>query len=157
MKSTLFRRRRSTSSSRLGFTLFEMLIVLGIIAMLMGLVIYKLSGVSGTAQKETAKANILTFREALAAYQLDCGSLPTTQQGLSALWSKPTVEPIPAQWHAQLDEEILDPWGRPYQYRNPGKHNPDKYDIFSMGPDGQPDTQDDIGNWPEPKSESDSN
>ena len=147
--------RRCKRPIRRGFTLFEMLIVLSIIALLMGMVIYKLSGVSDTAQIETAKANILTFREALASYQLACGSLPTTEQGLSVLWSKPTIEPIPAQWHQQLDEEIKDPWGHPYQYRNPGKHNPDKYDVFSMGPDGQPDTPDDIGNWSEAKSDSD--
>jgi general secretion pathway protein G len=144
--------RRAARSSRRGFTLFEMLIVLGIIAMLMGLVIFSLQNVTGDAQREKAKADILTLREALAAYQLDCGSLPTTEQGLSVLWSKPTVEPVPPQWHKQMDEEVLDPWGHPYQYRNPGKHNPDKYDIFSMGADGQPDTDDDIGNWDDASS-----
>jgi general secretion pathway protein G len=46
-----------------------------------------------------------------------------------------------------MDEETKDPWGHSYQYQNPGKHNPDRYDIYSMGPDGQPDTADDIGNW----------
>jgi general secretion pathway protein G len=149
--------RRSAPSSRRGFTLFEMLIVLTIIALLLGLVIMKMGGAVPVAEKQKARADILAFREALATYQLDCGSLPTTEQGLSALWSKPTVEPIPAQWHSQLDEEVKDPWGHPYQYRNPGKHNPDKYDVFSMGPDGLPDTADDIGNWPDAPSDSSSN
>ena len=63
-----------------------------------------------------------------------------------------TVEPIPPRWRKELDEETLDPWGHSYQYRNPGRHNPDKYDVFSMGPDGLPDTDDDIGNWPDPKA-----
>ena len=93
------------------------------------------------------QADLLAFKEMLATYQLENGTLPTTEQGIKALWSKPTVEPIPPRWRKQLDEETLDPWGHPYQYRNPGKHNPDSYDVFSMGEDGLPDTDDDIGNW----------
>ncbi len=146
--------RRITRSSRLGFTLMEMLIVLSIIALLMGMVIMSVSNFSGGAESTKVKADILAFKEMLAAYQLEAGSLPTTEQGLSVLWAKPTVEPIPAHWHAVLDQETKDPWNHSYQYRNPGKHNPDKYDVFSMGPDGQPDTDDDIGNWPDTKAAS---
>jgi general secretion pathway protein G len=144
--------RRSIRTSRLGFTLMEMLIVLTIIALLMGLVIFKVTDLSAGANREKAQADLLGFKEMLASYQLDNGALPTTEQGIQVLWIKPTVEPIPPRWSKKLDEETLDPWGHPYQYRNPGKHNPDKYDVFSMGPDGLPDTDDDIGNWPDPKA-----
>jgi general secretion pathway protein G len=143
---------RSFRTSRLGFTLMEMIIVLGIIALLMGLVIMNLSPIQGIAQEKKAAADILTFKEALAGYQLQTGSLPTTEQGLKALWVKPTVEPVPSRWRAVMEEETLDPWGHSYMYRNPGKHNPDKYDVFSMGPDGQSDTTDDIGNWSDEKA-----
>ena len=125
----------------------EMLIVLSIIALLMGMVIMQVTNMSAGSQETKARADILAFKEMLAAYQLDNGTLPTTDQGLKALWSKPTTEPIPPRWHALLESETLDPWGHSYQYRNPGKHNPDSYDVFSMGEDGQPDTSDDIGNW----------
>jgi general secretion pathway protein G len=125
----------------------EMLIVLSIIALLMGMVIYNLTGVNDVAQAQKVQSDILTFKEALASYQLESGSLPTTEQGLKALWEKPTAEPVPDRWKAMMDEETKDPWSHSYQYRNPGKHNPDRYDVFSMGPDGQPDTDDDIGNW----------
>lgn len=125
----------------------EMLIVLTIIALLMGMVIFQVSDLTGGAKPEKVQADLLAFKEMLASYQLENGTLPTTEQGLKALWSRPTVEPVPQHWHAQLDQETLDPWGHSYQYRNPGKHNPDKYDVFSMGPDGQPDTDDDLGNW----------
>jgi len=127
----------------------EMLIVLTIIALLMGMVIFQVSDLSGGAKREKVQADLLAFKEMLASYQLETGTLPTTEQGLKALWSEPTVEPIPQHWRKQLDQETLDPWGHSYQYRNPGKHNPDKYDVFSMGEDGQPDTPDDIGNWPD--------
>jgi len=141
--------RQLSRLSRRGFTLMEMLIVLSIIALLMGLVIMKVSDLSGPAKRQKALADILAFKEMLAAYELDNGTLPTTEQGLKALWSRPTVEPVPPRWHSQIDEEVLDPWNHEYQYMNPGKHNPDKYDVFSMGEDGLPNTADDIGNWPD--------
>ena len=125
----------------------EMLIVLSIIALLMGMVIYHLTGINQTAQKQKVQSDLLGFKEMLAAYQLESGTLPTTEQGLKVLWSRPTTEPVPQHWRAMLESETLDPWQHPYQYRNPGKHNPDRYDVYSLGPDGLPDTDDDIGNW----------
>ena len=106
--------RRSSRSSRLGFTLMEMLIVLSIIALLMGMVIMNIGDFSETAKTQRVKADLLTFKEMLAAYQLESGTLPTTDQGIKALWSKPTVEPIPTHWRAMLENEVLDPWGQPY-------------------------------------------
>jgi len=130
----------------------EMLIVLSIIALLMGMVIFQIGDFGETAKTEKVRADLLAFKEMLAGYQLESGALPTTEQGLKVLWSKPTVEPIPTHWRPMLEQETLDPWNHPYQYRNPGKRNPDKYDVFSMGPDGLPDTDDDIGNWPDAKA-----
>jgi len=121
--------------------------VLTIIALLMGMVIFNIGDFGETAKREKARTDFIGFKEMLAGYQLETGSLPTTEQGLKALWSKPTVEPIPQHWRPMLESETLDPWGHSYVYRNPGKHNTTKYDIFSMGPDGLPDTADDIGNW----------
>ncbi len=131
----------------------EMLIVLSIVGLLMGLVIANMSGFHGVAEEQKARADILTYRNALTAYQIESGTLPTAEQGLKALVSKPTIEPIPARWHAIAESLDNDPWGHPYQYLNPGKHNPDKYDVFSMGPDGVPGTDDDIGNWKDKNSQ----
>jgi general secretion pathway protein G len=142
--------RRNLNASRGGFTLMEMLIVLSIIALLMGLVIMNIGNPLAMGQREKAQMDVIGFKELLANYQLETGMLPTSEQGLKVLWVKPTVEPIPAHYRAVLDgEEMKDPWGHVYQYRYPGKHNPDRYDVFSMGPDGLPDTEDDIGNWPD--------
>jgi general secretion pathway protein G len=125
----------------------EMIIVLGIIALLMGLVIMNMSGFGDIAKIKKTQMDIQAFKEALSAYELQTGTLPTTEQGLKALWEKPTVDPVPDQWHKVMDQEVLDPWGHSYKYSNPGKHNPDKYDVYSMGQDGQDGTEDDIGNW----------
>ncbi len=146
MKTSLFHRPLRRAARR-GFTLMEMLIVLTIIALLMGMVIFHVSTTGDDAKRTKVQADILTFKAELAAYQLGNGTLPTTDQGIKVLWVKPTTEPVPPRWHAELDDEVLDPWGHQYIFRIPGKHNPDSYDIFSAGADGQPDTDDDIGNW----------
>jgi general secretion pathway protein G len=157
MNTPLFH-RHDIKTSRRGFTLMEMIIVLTIIALLVALAMNTLTGVGDTAKEEAAAANVSALKTALYSYQLECGSLPTTEQGLKALWTKPTVEPIPDRWHAQFTEDQgTDPWGHPYQYLNPGKHNPDSFDVYSMGSDGLPDTKDDIGNWKSTDSSSSSN
>jgi general secretion pathway protein G len=135
-------------SARRGFTLMEMIIVLTIIALLVALAMGTLTGTTDTAREEAARANVLALKTALYSYQLQCGTLPTQDQGLKALWDRPTAEPVPARWRAQFTEdEGTDPWNHPYQYRSPGKHNPDSFDVYSMGPDGIDSTADDIGNW----------
>jgi general secretion pathway protein G len=147
------RRSRATGwRATAGFTLMEMIIVLTIIALLMGLVIMNLGGIGDVAKIKKTQADILAFKEALSTYQLQTGTLPTNEQGLKALWQKPTSEPIPDQWHRIMDEEVLDPWGHSYKYLTPGKHNTDGYDVYSTGPDGQDGGDDNIGNWKPGKS-----
>lgn len=41
-----------------------------------------------------------------------------------------------------------DPWGRPYQYVQPGQHG--EFDVYSLGADGKPGGEGeaaDVGNW----------
>ena len=85
----------------------------------------------------------------LTAYRLHVGHYPTTREGLAALVRCPNN--LEARWRGPYiahERTLLDPWGRPYQYRSPGIHHPDSFDIWSLGPDGQTNTDDDIHNWP---------
>lgn len=151
MKTPFFLRPVSRHSRR-GFTLMEMIIVLTIIALLVALAMNTLTGVGDTAKEEAARANVSAFKTALYSYHLQCGDYPTQDQGLKALWEKPTAEPVPARWRAMFSEEQgNDPWNHPYQYRIPGKHNPDSFDVFSFGPDGVEDEKS-IGNWKDTSS-----
>ena len=129
--------------------MIEMIIVLTIIGLLVGMAIYSMHGVDDQAREQKVHADLLTFKEALAEFQLDNSVLPTTDQGLKILWERPTTDP-PQHWRGLFDEKQQDPWGHDYQYLNPGKHNPDRYDVWSNGPDGKADTDDDIGNWSAP-------
>ncbi len=134
------------SLRRAGFTLLEIMIVVLIIGLLIGV------AVKGVKQLEYArviasKAHIEGYKTNLLMYQGMNGNYPTTEQGLKALINKPTSEPRPRQWRQVMDAPTLDPWQHEYNYASPGRHNTSGFDIYSSGPDGLPDTADDIGNW----------
>lgn len=84
-------------------------------------------GTVGTRQVErarvaAARAQIATIELALESYALDCGRYPSTAQGLSALWERPYLAPVPQGWNGPYlrGAPRPDPWGRPYQYDEPG-------------------------------------
>lgn len=130
-----------------GFTLIELLVVLTILGMLATLVVPRLFKNLEKAKVNTTKAQIAAFETALAAYRLDVGAFPSTEQGMTALRSRPAgVE----NWDGPyLPKEIpLDPWGRPYLYRSPSEHG--DYEIVSYGGDGREGgegTNQDIVSW----------
>lgn len=136
------------SSSSNGFTLLEMMVVLLIIALILGSVAFMVQGIEGDAQNVTTSSKIKGLETALTSYKIGNLTYPTQEQGLEALVTRPTAEPKPRRW-TQLakPDGITDPWGRKLVYRNPGKHNAGGYDVLSLGPDGQENTEDDIGNW----------
>ena len=131
------------------FTLIEMLIVIIIIAALASMVVPRLSGRSEQAKKAIAKADIRSnIGTALRLYELENGNYPTTAQGLNALMTKTSADPIPYDWNGPyLENEPIDPWKKTYGYKCPGAHNPTSYDLYSLGKDGNEGTDDDIGNW----------
>jgi len=92
-------------------------------------------------QVATAKAQINAFRVALALYVLDNGRVPTRQQGLDALLTPPTIQPVPRNWAGPYLPDAtcvpIDPWCNPYLYK-PDVYNPTSYLIISYGKDGKP-------------------
>ncbi len=100
-----------------GFTLIELLVVLAILAMLAAVVVPRVFRSLEKAKVNTAKTQIAAFETAIAAYRLDVGSFPTTDQGLQALRTEPSgVE----NWDGPyLPKDVpADPWGHPYVYKN---------------------------------------
>lgn len=132
-----------------GFTLIEIMIVVIIIAAMAAMVIPRLAGRSEQARVAIAQADINSnISMALKLYELDNGNYPTSAQGLKALLVKPASSPAPINWNGPyLEREPIDPWGSPYQYKCPGVRNPSGYDLYSLGKDGAPGTEYDIGNW----------
>tara|TARA_R110002096_G_scaffold116864_5_gene253316 strand:+ start:1987 stop:2370 length:384 start_codon:yes stop_codon:yes gene_type:complete len=126
----------------------EMLLVLGIIALLIGMGTYMMVNVLGDAEEGKVKGDIVALHASLIRYKTKGLLYPTTSQGLKALVNRPTEGPQPRSYKTLIREQALyDPWGNAYQYRYPGKYNPETYDIFSLGLDGKEGTEDDVGNW----------
>jgi len=125
------------------FTLIELLLVLVILGILAAIVVPKFSGRTEQARMTAAQSQIATFGPALDAFEVDNGYYPKGKSGLNDL----VQQPRDAQgWRGPyLKSDIpLDPWGHPYVYEYPGKHNPASYDLMSLGPDGRAGTDDDV-------------
>jgi general secretion pathway protein G len=117
-----------------GFTLIELLVVMVIIGLLAALVVPKMFGKVGKAQRQAAQAQIELFSTALDAYRLDVGSYPATEHGLQALLVRPEGA---ERWEGPyLPKQVpLDPWQHPYLYRSPGDEGR-PYELMSYGADG---------------------
>ena len=138
---------RSLRTTR-GFTLIELLVVLVIIGVLGALIVPNLFSSVDDAKVTAARTDINTLVGALKRYRLDNQNYPGADQGLEALVRKPTAGTIPPNWKSYLDKLPADPWGRPYQYVNPGVKG--EIDVFSYGADGQAGGEGknaDIGSW----------
>ena len=133
-----------------GFTLIEIMIVVVILGILAAIVIPKILDRPDQARVTAAKADIAVIMQQLKLYRLDNTFYPSTDQGLQALTVKPATNPQPLNWKqgGYLERVPNDPWGRPYQYLNPGTHG--EIDVYSLGADGQPGGEGanaDIGSW----------
>lgn len=143
MKSAIQRR-----PSQLGFTLLELLVVLGIIAILAGIVGPQVMKHLGESKTKAAKIQIEDFSAALDMYKLDMGKYPTTEQGLKALIEAPDGS---KRWNGpylRKTKTPLDPWQNEYNYLSPGTHG--KFDLFTYGADnkeGGNGEEQDINNW----------
>ncbi|MBB1368768.1 type II secretion system major pseudopilin GspG [Pseudoalteromonas sp. SR44-5] len=134
-----------------GFSLLEVMVVLVIIGMIMSIVAPNIMGQQEEAALDKAHLDIQQLEDAMSLYKLKNKAYLTTEQGLEGLVTKTSVEPVPKRFPeggfiSKLPE---DPWGNPYQLISPGEVG--KFDLFSMGPDGEVGTDDDIGNWDKEK------
>src|SRR5690606_37259910 len=117
------------------YTLVEIMLVLSIIVVLMSGGIYYLMGNLDVAKNARVKSDIEAITAQLKVYQMQNLDFPTTAQGLKALVDFPTASPKPRNWIKLLKSEaLIDPWGSEYQYVIPGKHNPESFDLWSLGP-----------------------
>jgi general secretion pathway protein G len=140
--------KRSPLLRRSGFTLLEIMLVVIIIGVLVGMALKFTGGHLAQTHRVKVKSDIQQIRTNLLLYQANNGFYPSTDQGLKALVVKPESEPRPRNWQPIDTELRRDPWDKEYFYVYPGQRNPKEYDIFSAGPDRNPDTEEDnIGNW----------
>ncbi|WP_297724983.1 type II secretion system major pseudopilin GspG [Limnohabitans sp. Rim8] len=131
-----------------GFTLIELMVVLAIIGVLAALIVPNVLGRADDARVTAARTDVGNLMQALKLYKLDNQRYPSSAQGLQALVTKPTTEPVPGNWKPYLEKLPTDPWGRAYLFMNPGLKA--EVDVLSFGADGQTGGEGnnaDIGSW----------
>ena len=131
-----------------GFTLIELMVVLVIIGVLAALIVPNVLERADDARVIAARTDVNNLMQALKLYRLDNQRDPSAEQGLQALVAKPSAGTVPPNWKPYVDKLPNDPWGRPYQYANPGLKG--EIDVYSFGADGVIGGEGknaDIGSW----------
>ncbi|MCB5227251.1 type II secretion system major pseudopilin GspG [Alishewanella sp. 16-MA] len=130
-----------------GFTLLEVMVVIVILGLLASFVVPNLMGNQEEAARQKVVVDIQQLENALDMYRLRNSFYPTTEQGLEALVTAPTSQPVPRSYPEDgfIRRLPKDPWGEEYILISPGQMG--RLDVFSKGPDRVTGTDDDIGNW----------
>jgi general secretion pathway protein G len=121
-----------------GFTFIETIVSISIILILSAVVGFSAFRYVERARVAACRNQMDVFRLSLQSYYLDCGQYPSEAQGLSALWEKPVLSPVPPNWDGPyIDRKIPnDPWNNNYIYKNPGENNL-PFSIMTYGADGK--------------------
>ena len=142
-------KQRSSERRAGGFTLVEIMVVVVILGILAATIIPQFIGTTHEAKVNAAKAAVSEMESALERFSVHMDRYPTTDEGLKALVEAPAG--ADKAWRGPYIKQVRpDPWGTPYQYRAPGRHHANSFDLWSQGADkadGGEGQGVDIGNW----------
>jgi len=132
-------------TKRSGFTLMEVLIVVGIVVMLAAgaAVVYK--GIFAKQQEKLTLTRIDEAKRAIETFYLTMHRYPSSDKGFQELITAPEDEKEAANWVKLYEEVPQDVWGKDLQYELvEGGSSGTTFRVFSCGPDGIADTDDDL-------------
>ena len=120
------------------FTIIEILVVIIMISLLAVIMLPRFLNQAESARAKLVKPRMAILEQSLTAFWTNCGRYPTQSEGLGALMNEPAG--LSGKWAGKYarEDELLDPWGNPFEYVIPGKENPNGYDLISRGKDGKP-------------------
>lgn len=128
-------RFRDRNRREAGYTLLELLVVMGILTLLTAVATPQIMGYFGKAKMQSAQVQIQNIGTALDLYYMENGSYPSVTVGLKALVEAPSEAPHWNGPYLKKVQNLLDPWGRPYQYVYPAANG--DYEVYSLGPTGK--------------------
>lgn len=126
-----------------GFTLLEMVIVLGIIALILGTAIGLSGNFMGFGREVQTEGKLDRINTALKVYRSRAGHYPSQSQGLKALVEEPT-NPKPRRWEPSFKTLPKDAWDREFVYKYPGGQDDSYPEVISKGKDGELGSKDDL-------------
>ena len=132
---------------RRAFTILELLIVIGILLAIGGIVLVNLIGVQEESEVGVTKVQMQGIADQLDAFRLSMKRFPTEDEGIAVLWSSSNLEDEEeaGNWRQFMPKPVPnDQWGNAWVYRNPSDLEGQPYDLISIGPDGEEDTEDDL-------------
>lgn len=123
-----------TRKKNAGLSLLEIMVVLGIIALVVGLSAPRVMQNFGRAKSQAAEIKMNGVKGALQLFYIDIGRYPSEAEGVGALLREPAGATDWRGPYVDTQEDIQDPWGRQFLYRVPGKDKP--FDLYTYGRDG---------------------
>jgi general secretion pathway protein G len=137
-------RKKTNKYNRHGFTMVELMAILVILGLLMTVVATKVASKVETARVKTTKANLKILHSAVNMFKMDTARYPTEDEGLTALILQPSdVTTWEPGGYLETTEIPTDGWGNEFIYEA-YPENDLPFAIRSWGPDGEPDTDDDL-------------
>ncbi|QDT95455.1 type II secretion system protein GspG [Gimesia aquarii] len=150
----MYQQKKQVRQKRHGFTLLEMLIVLGIILVIAAMVVPNLLGSQKKANIKATRASIHNLEQAFKLYAAENnGEYPQGGQEQIQLLLEPASSDGQAA-EPYIDSQPLDAWGQVFQYEYPNnKSKSTKPAIWSLGPNQQDEngSGDDVNNWDQAK------
>lgn len=129
------RGQRCRNRNNAGYTLLELLVVMGILAVLTAMATPQVMGYFAKAKTQSVQLQIENIGTALELYYMENGSYPSASVGLKALVEATSEAPRWNGPYLKKAKSLLDPWGRPYQYNYPSSNG--DYEIYSLGVTGK--------------------
>ncbi len=143
-------RRSSRITTNRGFTILELLIVIGIILAIGGIVTVNFMDIGDDSDRNITQIKIQELERAMDTFKIHMKRYPSEEEGLGALWNRELIEDEAAMsnWKGPYLTEPApkDTWGFEWIYRAPSEVEGVAFDIVSVGPDGEEGTDDDLSN-----------